>query len=62
METPQPPEGLRHCVVSTDELVVVVPPNHEWARQSRAVSALELAQTSAADSTARLHMLGIGHK
>jgi len=45
VETPQPPEGLRHCVVSTDELVVVVSPNHEWARQSRAVSALELAQT-----------------
>ena len=46
VETPQPPEGLRHCVVSTDELVVVVSPNHEWARLSRAVSALELAQTS----------------
>jgi DNA-binding transcriptional LysR family regulator len=46
VETPEPPEGLSHCVVSTDELVVVVSPNHEWARQSRAVSALELAQTS----------------
>jgi DNA-binding transcriptional LysR family regulator len=45
VETPEPPEGLSHCVVSTDELVVVVSPNHEWARQSRAVSALELAQT-----------------
>jgi len=46
VETPEPPEGLSHCVVSTDELVVVVSPNHEWARRSRAVSALELAQTS----------------
>jgi DNA-binding transcriptional LysR family regulator len=46
IESPNPPEGLRHCVVGTDELVVVVPPSHAWARRSRAVSALELAQTS----------------
>lgn len=45
VESPYPPEGLSHCVVRTDELVVVVSPNHEWAQQSRAVSALELAQT-----------------
>jgi DNA-binding transcriptional LysR family regulator len=46
VETPEPPEGLSHCVVSTDELVVVVSPNHEWARQSRAISAQDLAHTS----------------
>src|ERR1700751_1404987 len=46
VETPGPPEGLSHCVVSTDELVVVVSPNHEWARQSRAIRAQELAHTS----------------
>src|SRR6201996_2517652 len=45
VETPEPPEGLSHCVVSRDELVVVVSPNHEWARRSRAITALELAQT-----------------
>jgi DNA-binding transcriptional LysR family regulator len=46
VETPEPPEGLGHCVVGTDELVVVVSPNHEWARQRRTVSPLDLAQTS----------------
>src|SRR6201996_3357885 len=46
VETPEPPEGLSHCVVSRDELVVVVSPNHEWARQSHAISAQELAHTS----------------
>jgi DNA-binding transcriptional LysR family regulator len=46
VESPNPPEGLRHCVVGTDELVVVVSPSHAWARRPRAVSALELAQTS----------------
>ena len=46
VETPEPPEGLSHCVVSTDELVVVVSPNHEWARQSRAISAQDLVHTS----------------
>jgi DNA-binding transcriptional LysR family regulator len=32
-------------VVAHDELVVIVPPDHKWARRSRAVSASELAQT-----------------
>ncbi|MBS4727716.1 LysR family transcriptional regulator [Mycobacterium sp. SM1] len=45
VENPGPPGGLGSCVVGHDELVVVVPPNHKWARRPRVVSALELAQT-----------------
>jgi DNA-binding transcriptional LysR family regulator len=45
VENPGPPRGLRSCVVAHDELVVVVPPGHKWARRSRAVTAAELAQT-----------------
>jgi DNA-binding transcriptional LysR family regulator len=36
---------LGSLVVGHDELVVVVPPWHRWARSSRVVSARELAQT-----------------
>lgn len=45
VENPGTPKGLASCVVGRDELVVVVPPGHKWARRSRVVSALELAQT-----------------
>lgn len=45
VENPGPPKGLGSCVVGQDELVVVVPPGHKWARRSRVVSARELAQT-----------------
>jgi DNA-binding transcriptional LysR family regulator len=45
VENPGPPKRLGSCVVGHDELVVVVPPGHRWARRSRVVSALELAQT-----------------
>jgi DNA-binding transcriptional LysR family regulator len=45
VENPGPPRGLGSCVVAHDELVVIVPPDHKWARWSRAVSAAELAQT-----------------
>ena len=45
VEKPGPPRGLGSCVVAHDELVVVVPPDHKWARRSRGVSAAELAQT-----------------
>lgn len=31
--------------VAHDELVVIVPPDHKWARRSRVVSASQLAQT-----------------
>jgi DNA-binding transcriptional LysR family regulator len=45
VETPGAPAGLGSCVVGHDELVVVVSPSHKWARNSRVVSARELAQT-----------------
>lgn len=45
VENPSPPPGLGSCVVGHDELVVVVPPGHKWARKSRVVSAAELAHT-----------------
>jgi DNA-binding transcriptional LysR family regulator len=45
VENPGPPRGLGSCVIGHDELVVVVPPGHKWARRSRVVSARELAQT-----------------
>ncbi len=45
VENPGPPKGLGSCVVGQDELVVVVPAGHKWARRSRVVSARELAQT-----------------
>jgi len=45
VENPGPPKGLGSCAIGHDELVVVVPPGHKWARRSRVVSARELAQT-----------------
>jgi DNA-binding transcriptional LysR family regulator len=45
IESPSTPRGLRSRVVAHDELVVIVPPDHKWARRSRTVSASELAQT-----------------
>lgn len=45
VENPGAPVGLGNCVVGSDELVVVVPPTHQWARRSRSVCAMELAQT-----------------
>jgi DNA-binding transcriptional LysR family regulator len=45
IEKPCSLAGLGSCVVGHDELVVVVPPGHSWARNSRVVGARELAQT-----------------
>lgn len=45
VEKPGSPAGLGSCVVGHDELVVVVPPNHKWARNVQVVSARELAET-----------------
>jgi DNA-binding transcriptional LysR family regulator len=45
VENPGPPKELGSCVVGHDELVVVVPPGHKWARRSRVVTARELGQT-----------------
>ncbi|MFY2858984.1 LysR family transcriptional regulator [Mycobacterium sp. THU-M104] len=45
VENPGPPKGLGSAVVGHDELVIVVPPTHKWARRSGAVTARELAET-----------------
>jgi DNA-binding transcriptional LysR family regulator len=45
IETPHIPKGLRSTVIGHDELVVIAPPNHRWARRSAPVSAQELSQT-----------------
>jgi DNA-binding transcriptional LysR family regulator len=45
IETPYVPSGLRSRVVGYDELVVIVPPDHKWARRARPPSASELSQT-----------------
>jgi DNA-binding transcriptional LysR family regulator len=46
VENPGTPKGLGSCVVGHDELVIVVPPGHKWAKRSRMVTARELAETS----------------
>ncbi len=45
IETPYLPTGLRSRVVGHDELVVIVPADHKWARRQRSLSAAELSQT-----------------
>lgn len=45
VETPYIPMGLRSLVVAHDELVLVVPADHKWARRQRSVPAAELCQT-----------------
>lgn len=45
VEGPSAPRGLRSRVVAHDELVVVVPPSHPWARRS-AITADELRHTA----------------
>lgn len=45
VETPVPPAGLNTLVVHEDELVVVVAPDHPWARRRIALSLDELART-----------------
>ena len=45
VECPNLPRRLRSRVVGRDELVVVVPPEHKWARRSAPVTALELSRT-----------------
>lgn len=46
VEGPEAPRGLRHRLVGTDELVVVVGPTHPWAaRPRRRVTAQTLAST-----------------
>jgi DNA-binding transcriptional LysR family regulator len=44
IETPYMPTGLRSRVVGHDELVVIVPAGHKWARRQQSLSAAELSQ------------------
>jgi DNA-binding transcriptional LysR family regulator len=46
VEGPAPPTGLSSLTVATDELVLVVPPGHRWARRRRPVEPSELAATA----------------
>lgn len=45
IEGPTVPKGLRSTIIARDELVVIVPPNHRWARRSAPISAKELSET-----------------
>ena len=45
IETPHLPTGLRSRVIGRDELAVIVPANHKWARRQRPLTAAELSQT-----------------
>jgi molybdate transport repressor ModE-like protein len=42
IEGPDAPKGLRNRVIAHDELVVIVPLSHKWARRSRPLSPDEL--------------------
>lgn len=46
VEGPRVPRTLRSQVVARDELVVVVPSDHPWARRRRTITGDELASTS----------------
>jgi DNA-binding transcriptional LysR family regulator len=45
VEGPRAPRSLRSRTVGQDELLLVVPGNHPWARRRRPISAAELAGT-----------------
>lgn len=45
IESPRVPRGLRSRVVAHDQLVVVVPAGHKWARRSTPITAEELGRT-----------------
>lgn len=45
IEGPNLPKGLHGRVVAHDELVVIVPPSHKWARRSALISAEEVRLT-----------------
>lgn len=44
IEGPGAPKGMRSRVIAHDELVVVVPPTHRWARRSTPITADELSR------------------
>ncbi len=65
IESPGVPRDVQSQVVAHDRLVVVVAPDHPWARRSRPVSALTLArtplvsrETGSGTREALLHALG----
>jgi DNA-binding transcriptional LysR family regulator len=43
IESPEIPEDLQHRRVASDELILVVNPEHPWARRGRAVSAADIS-------------------
>jgi molybdate transport repressor ModE-like protein len=45
IESPGALTGVRSRVVAQDTLVVIVPPDHKWARRAKGVTAAELSQT-----------------
>ncbi|MEW2476784.1 LysR family transcriptional regulator [Micromonospora gifhornensis] len=45
IEGPNVPDGLDHMIVGHDHLVVVVAPQHDWARRRRPLRPAELAAT-----------------
>lgn len=45
IESPNLPVGLASCTVRYDDLVLVVAPDHRWARRRSAVTPAELAAT-----------------
>src|ERR1700739_1690836 len=45
VETPYVPTNLRSRVIGRDEVLLVVPPDHKWARRQQTLSAAELSQT-----------------
>jgi DNA-binding transcriptional LysR family regulator len=45
VEGPRAPEGLRSRVVGEDEMVVVVAPDHAWARRRKPLALAKLAAT-----------------
>jgi DNA-binding transcriptional LysR family regulator len=45
IETPHVPSDVRSRIVAHDELVVIVPPDHKWARRRTPLTAEELART-----------------
>ena len=45
IEGPSAPRGVHHTVVAHDELILVVAPDHPWARRRSPVGAAELAAT-----------------
>ncbi len=45
VEGPSVPRSVRSRIIAHDELVVVVPPDHPWARRRRGIDRDELART-----------------